>query len=262
MPVSFQSIRSSSSGNCLALWSDTTRLVIDCGLSSMKRTRQALASVFADPTTIDSVLLTHMHGDHISYYPLRVLQDYGLTVRLHDDCVDQLKGKHFNGYGFSGLKLRPFKKKVFTVGDFRIKPFEVAHNPYYPTYGYQIQCQDIKMVFVTDFLDWQDVFDYFIDADFIFVESNHDLELLRQYFNPNSQYHMPNPDTAELLVNARKESRKAPQMVMLGHLSDQRNDAKIALKETRNTFIEAGIQLDFELTAAPLKYAGYVVHIK
>jgi len=261
MSIHFQSICSSSSGNCLALWSDTTRLLIDCGLSSMKRTRQALTSVFADPATIDSVLLTHMHSDHISYYPLRGLEDYGLTVHLHDDCVDQLRDKHFNGYGFKALRLSPFKKRTFPVGDFCIKPFEVAHNPYYPTYGYRIQCQDKTMVFVTDFLDWQGVFEHFVDADFIFVESNHDLDLLQKYFNPNSRYHMPNPDTADLLVNARAESKRAPQLVMLGHLSDQRNTAKLALKETRNAFADAGIKMDFPLHAAPLREVGELIQL-
>ena len=261
MAVYFQSIRSSSSGNCLALWSDTTKLLIDCGLSSMKRTRQALTSLFKNPTQIDSVLLTHMHGDHISYYPLRVLDEYGLEICLHDDCMDQLKNKHFNGSGFKNLRMSPYKNREFTVGDFSIKPFEVSHNPYYPTYGYQIHCQGKKIVVVTDFLDWGDVFDYFIDADFIFVESNHDLELLREYYNPNSQYHMPNPDTAELLVNIRKESRSAPQAVILGHLSSQRNDSKIALKETKQAFRDAGVKMDFQLKVAPLRELGEVVEI-
>ena len=228
----------------------------------MKRTRHALTSIFHDPTRIDSVLLTHMHGDHISYYPLKVLEQYGLDIHLHDDCMAQLKDKHFNGYGFRDLKLSPHKNRKFTVGDFCIRPFEVAHNPYYPTCGYQIHCQDKTMVFVTDFLDWGDVFEYFIDADFIFVESNHDLELLRQYFNPNSRFHMPNPDTAQLLINVRKESNKAPQMVMLGHLSSQRNDAKIALKEVKNTFRDAGVTMDFELKAAALREPSEVVQIR
>lgn len=261
MPLYFQSVCSSSSGNCLALWSDTTKLLIDCGLSSMKKTRQALNALFNDPTQIDSVLLTHTHGDHISYYPLRVLEDYGLTIRLHDDCVDQLKEKHFNSYGFKHLNILPYKNSEFAVGDFYIKPFEVTHNPYYPTCGYQISYQQKKIVVVTDFLDWGRVFDNFIDADFIFVESNHDLKLLSMYYNPNSQFHMPNPDTAELLVNVRKESRAAPKMIMLGHLSSQRNEPKIAIRETQNAFRDAGIKMDFELKAAPLKEFGEVVQV-
>ncbi len=261
MSIYFQSICSSSAGNCLALWSDTTKLLIDCGLSSMKRTRHALTTLYKDPTQIDSVLITHTHGDHISYYPLRVFDEYGISIRLHDDCVDQLKEKHFNGYRFKNLNILPYKNRKFTIGDFCIKPFEVFHNPYYPTYGYQFYCQDKKIVVVTDFLVWDSVFDYFIDADFIFVESNHDLELLRKYFNPNSQFHMPNPDTAELLVNVSRESRKSPQVIMLGHLSSQRNEPKIALKETRKAFKEAGVKIDFKLKTAPLREVGEVVKI-
>ena len=262
MSLYFQSICSSSSGNCLSLWSDTTRLVIDCGLGSMKRTRYALSSLFNDPASIDAVLLTHTHGDHISYYPLRVLEEVGLEIYLHDDCVDQLREKHFNGYGFKNLKMTPYRNRKFTVGDFRIRPFEVIHSPYYPTYGYHIQYEEKKIVIATDFLDWESVFEYFLDADFIFVESNHDVELLKKYFNPNSLFHMPNPDTAELLVNVRAESQKAPQIVMLGHLSSQRNEPGIAVKETKNAFRDAGIKMDFDLKAAPLREAGEVVTIR
>ena len=261
MALYFQSICSSSSGNCLALWSESTRLLIDCGLSSMKRTRAALTTVFEDPTQIDALLLTHTHSDHISYYPLRVLTEYGVSVRVHEDCRDQLKDKHFNGNGFKELDIVPFANKSFTVGDLKIAPFTVMHNPLYPTCGYQIYYRDCKIVVATDFLEWTGVFDAFMDADFIFVESNHDLDLLRQYYNPNSRFHMPNPDTAELLVNIRKESRTAPSAVMLGHLSSQRNEPAIALAETRQAFASAGMELDFSLTAAPLRQVGRPVRI-
>ncbi len=261
MSVYFQSIFSSSSGNCLAIWSENTRLLIDCGLSSMKRTKQVLTNLFKDPAHLDSVLLTHTHGDHISYYPLRVLEEYGHTIRLHDDNFDQLKDKHFNGKRFKNLKIKPFKNRKFTVGDFSIKPFEVVHNPYYPTYGFQIFCQDKKIVVVTDFCEWEDIFDYFLDADFIFVESNHDLGLLEQNPNPNSYFHMPNPDTANLLFNVVSESKKKPKTIILGHISSQRNEIDIAFNETMDIFKESGREIDFELLTAPLRESGEVVKI-
>ena len=227
----------------------------------MKRTRAALSAVFGDLGSIDSVLITHAHSDHVSYYPLRVLDEYGLSVHMHDDCVDQVKGKHFKEYGFNGLDIKPFKKEEFIIGDFCVKPFEVAHNPYYPTYGYEILWQDKKVVIATDFSRWDQVFDRFVDADFIFVESNHDLELLDMYYNPNSEFHMPNPDTADLLIHVARQSKKPPQAVMLGHLSSQRNNIDIALAETNTAFDEANLEMGFSLIAAPLKNLGTPVKI-
>jgi phosphoribosyl 1,2-cyclic phosphodiesterase len=226
----------------------------------MKRTRQALVPLI-EQSKIDSVLLTHIHSDHISYYPLRVLEEMLLPVHLSEDSMDQLKEKHFNGYGFKFLKLHPYNNRKFSIGDFLIKPFEVSHNPYYPTYGFELFYQDIKAVIATDFNEWDSIFDRFVDADFIFVESNHDLGLLEQYYNPNSEYHMPNPDTAELLVNVVREGRKFPRVIMLGHLSSQRNKPKIAIKETATAFKKAGIEMQFELVSAPLKECCQVVKI-
>jgi phosphoribosyl 1,2-cyclic phosphodiesterase len=251
MPLHFKSLCSSSSGNCLLLWTDRTRLLIDCGLSSMRRTRETLTRHLGNPADLDAVIVSHNHSDHISYYPLRVLEELGTTIRIHENSLQQLKDKHFNGYGFGSLKLKPFGDAPFTVGDLSIRPFEVPHNPYYSTYGFVITYMNKKIVLATDFSSWQNSLDYFTDSDFIFVESNHDMELLRLYFNPNSRFHMPNLKTGQMLCEVRKKSKKPPKTVMLGHLSLQRNEPHIALAETHRAFKNAGMKLDFELLAAP-----------
>jgi phosphoribosyl 1,2-cyclic phosphodiesterase len=259
MDVHFQSICSSSSGNCLTVWTAQSRLVLDCGLASMKRTRAVLESF--GPPLVSGIVLSHLHTDHISHYPLKVMESCGLPVYVHEDCIEQLKHRHFEDYGFSELKLRPFTNGSFEVGDFKIRPFFVPHMPGFPTCGFEIYVQDRKLVVVTDFLDWSDIFDRFLDADFIFVESNHDLKLLRQYFNPNSRFHMPNPQTAELLVNVQRHSRRRIQTVMLGHISSQRNTPQIALEETRRAFLNAGSEMSFELLTAPLRELSGLVRI-
>ena len=55
MQLYFQSICSSSSGNCLALWSEKTRILVDCGFSSMKKTRQTLSCLFGNPAQVDII---------------------------------------------------------------------------------------------------------------------------------------------------------------------------------------------------------------
>jgi phosphoribosyl 1,2-cyclic phosphodiesterase len=261
MPLHFQSLRSSSKGNCLSLWTDRTRVLIDCGLGSMKRTRELLANHLGGSHDVDALLISHVHSDHISYYPLRVFEDQGIQVRLHEDCLLQLKEKHFNGYGFSSLKLKPFSDRDFRVGDLIFRPFEVPHNPFYPTYGFIVTYGSTRVVIAADFNDWRNVLGHFVDADFIFVESNHDLELLQQYYNPNSQFHMPNPETGRLLCSIRRNSRKTPKAVMLGHLSLIRNEPEIALAEIETSFESEGVKLDFELSAAPGLTASEVVSI-
>ena len=226
----------------------------------MKRTRQTLAALNSD-VPIDAVLLTHIHTDHISGYPLRVIEDMGLPLCLHEDTIPALKNKHYNDRGFKNLRLLPHNHIPFDIGDFRIRPFEVVHNPWYPTFGYDIRWQDKKIVIATDFCRWDNLLDHFVDADFIFVESNHDLALLKKYYNPNSRYHLPNPQTAELLIAAVGQSRKPPRMVMLGHLSNQRNTPPLALKETAQAFERAGLTLNFQLSAAPLRDVGMLVSI-
>ncbi len=261
MSLHFTSLRSSSGGNCLLVRTDRTTALIDCGLGSMKRTRQVLTQNLGDQLDIDAAVISHMHTDHIGYYSLRVLESLDVKVKVHESCLPQLKDKHFNGRGLSSLQLKPFSDSSFEVGDLSFQPFEVPHNPWYPTYGFVVRHNKSKIVIATDFSDWDGLVEHFVDADFIFVECNHDLGLLARYFNPNSRYHMPNPATGDLLCAARKCSTRPPQAVMLGHLSELRNRPDIALEEVASSFESHGLELDFPLMAAPRLEASEVVRV-
>jgi len=261
MSLHFMSLRSSSSGNCLLVRTEKTTVLIDCGLGSMKRTRQVLTQSLGDQLEIDAAVVSHMHTDHIGYYSLRVLDNLGVEVRVHESCLLQLRDKHFNGRGLNSLQLQPFTDSGFRVGDLSVQPFQVPHNPWYPTCGFVIKHRESKIVIATDFNDWDGSLEHFVDADFVFVESNHDLELLARYFNPNSRFHMPNPDTGDLLCAARRYSKKPPQAVMLGHLSEMRNRPDLALREVASSFRRAGMELDFPLLVAPRLETSAVVEV-
>jgi phosphoribosyl 1,2-cyclic phosphodiesterase len=240
---------------------DRTRVLIDCGLGSMKRTRQVLTQSLGDQLDIDAAIVSHMHTDHVGYYSLRVLESLGVEVRVHESCLQQLRDKHFTERGLNSLRLKPFSCGSFRVGDLSFQPFEVPHNPWYPTCGFVIKHRNSKIVIATDFNDWDGSLGHFVDSDFIFVESNHDLELLARYFNPNSQFHMPNPETGDLLCAARKYSKTPPRAVMLGHLSEMRNRPEIALREVESSFERSGVELDFPLLVAPRAEASEMVEV-
>ncbi|MCE5340353.1 MAG: MBL fold metallo-hydrolase [Planctomycetaceae bacterium] len=261
MPLYFQSLRSGSTGNCLLVRTDKTTILLDCGLGTMRRTREILSQSVKNPSQIDMILVSHLHSDHISHYPMRVIADEGIKLKVHKDCLNDLECRHFRNSGMENLKVECYETKKFQFGDLIIEPFQIPHNPCFITCGFVIYHNDKKIVVATDFRDAKDLEQYFIDADFIFVESNHDLELLRKFFNPNSLYHMPNPKTAKFVCDVIKKSRKNPSLVMLGHLSGERNTPQIAIKEIKTAFKQTGIDDNLKVVTAPPHETSEIIEI-
>ncbi len=256
MTVFFRSLCSSSSGNCLKLWDDETTLLIDCGIKAQYRCHDLLDEHVKDLSRLGAVLVTHSHGDHIGYPALRALADRGVCLRAHTRVVRQLEERLELLRLFEEPHLKPFGDAAFEIGRFTIQPVPLPHSPGIPNFGFVIRhgsgSRRRKIVISTDFHDYRAILPHVIDADFVFVEANHDPELLRLYPNPNSAYHLSNPDTAQLLYEAVAASRTPPQAVMLGHLSNQRNDRKLARAALTDIFRRKRKDMGFALHTAPL----------
>src|SRR5271169_4328512 len=63
--VSVTVLASGSKGNCTVVSSSGTRLLVDAGLSCREILRR-MVLCGVDPHTIDAVLITHEHSDHVS----------------------------------------------------------------------------------------------------------------------------------------------------------------------------------------------------
>ena len=145
--------------------------------------------------------------------------------------------------------------ETFTLGDLEVTTVAVPHAPNVPNFGFVVRAgQGAKrrtVVIATDLCDVAPILPHLRGADFAFLEANHDLELLRQHFNPNSRYHLNNVKTAWLLCHAAREGGFAPGAVVLGHLSDERNREQLAVGEVERVFRSQGLRVPFELHAAP-----------
>ncbi|HAK55819.1 MAG: MBL fold metallo-hydrolase [Vicinamibacterales bacterium] len=62
---------------CFAIDAGETRVLLDCGASSLVAMRQA----GVDPRTIDAIFLTHLHGDHFGGLPFFILDAQFLSKR-------------------------------------------------------------------------------------------------------------------------------------------------------------------------------------
>ena len=92
MAVSVTVLASGSKGNCSLVSSSGTRLLIDAGLSCRELLRRLLLCG-QDPRSLDAVLITHEHSDHVG--GLRVLARRlkipvyitGATYQAYQKCV-------------------------------------------------------------------------------------------------------------------------------------------------------------------------------
>lgn len=62
--LNFCSLYSGSSGNSLLVETENTKLLVDAGVSSRK-IENALNDINIDPSSIDAILITHEHSDHV-----------------------------------------------------------------------------------------------------------------------------------------------------------------------------------------------------
>lgn len=257
MRLTFQSLCSSSAGNCLLLSSNRTTILIDCGFASQRACREMLQRYAG---RIEGVLVSHAHGDHIGYSALKVLQEFGSGVYCHDDVRDEVEARHVRKLN-SPIRLSALRESETEVGDFSVSAVRLPHAPGCPTFGFVIRYGESKLVFCTDFNDPASIADHLVDANFIFIESNHDLALLKKFPNFGSHYHLSNFKAAGLLCEMRKRSKRPPEHVMLGHLSEERNSDRLALNTIRTAIAAGGLDLDFQLSVAPRRTASEMLAV-
>ncbi len=210
---------------------------------------------------VDAVLVSHAHGDHMAYESLRVLRNERICIHGHRRVVEQIHDRHRLTAWDDPPALHAIPSGPFRVGDFSIRLIEVPHAPDFPNYGFVITTRETKVVIFTDFHDATGLLKHFIDADFIFIEANHDLGLLREKPNPASHYHLNNLKMAKLLCDAVRQSRKTLTAVMLGHLSAERNRAHLAIREVKVQFESARLQVRFYLSTAPRDEASQIIRL-
>ena len=265
MPFSFRSFRSSSSGNCLAFWTDQSSILIDFGVRTLRDCRALLHDHQRQHGAIDAVLISHAHGDHLSGDAVRVLGEQGIAMHTHAAAAPQLHERH-GGQSPAACRFHHFPGDRFSIGDFDITTIALPHAPRVPNVGFVVRAGQGTLrrtaVFATDFYDFSPLLPHLAGADFVFVEANHDLELLRRHFNPNSKWHMNNVKTAWMLCHAAREGAFRPGTVVLGHLSKERNREALAIGEVQRVFERQGIPMPFDLVAAPKLEASRVFKIE
>lgn len=116
----FASLGSGSHGNATVVEAGATRLMIDCGFSC-KETEKRLGRLDIAPDSIDAILVTHEHSDHIS--------GVARYSRRFDTPVWMTPGTEAVHQGGEVAELNIFSShQSFSIGDIEIQPFPVPHD--------------------------------------------------------------------------------------------------------------------------------------
>lgn len=260
----------------------STRLLIDCGIRSQRDTLRVLEAEVGLSAPPAGVLVTHAHSDHINYASLRVLDRLKIPVYAHEQTVREIRRRYLHpsripaAADFSGLQMRGFGQRMrgrpngdarkerpgasdagnqgerFEIGSLSILPIPVPHAPGVTTHAFAIEVPATgqRVLIASDFHDPEAVVPHIYDTDLVYLESNHDLDLLRRYWNPSSRYHLPNPAAGLLLNHALEMSRRPPAAIVLAHLSEDRNRPQLALETVQRALGDRGLTGDVRVMVA------------
>lgn len=238
----FCNLASGSKGNCSYIESNGTSIFVDVGISC-KAVESAAQDIGIDLNRVSAIIITHEHIDHVR--GIQVLSEkYNIPVYIHPKSY--LMYVHKKIGQVKNLKLFTFDKE-FYIENLSIKPFRLSHDAEY-TQGFSVSDGEKRVVFATDLGYVTDnVFKTMGEADYVYIESNHDLDMLINGEYPpylisrikGKNGHLSNIDSAETIAKLFLEYNV--HRFMLAHLSEKNNTEEKALETLYETLNKYGI---------------------
>ena len=261
----FCSLYSGSSGNCLFVETDKTKILIDAGVSQRK-ILDALASFNVDISEIDAILVTHEHSDHTKNLGV-ISQKYDIPVYINKKTLNNLPSQ--KDKIIDENRVFYTSNKSFSINDLDIYPFSIPHDAADPC-GFNILHKGKKITIATDIghID-NNMIKNFLDSDFILLEANYDPDILKYSRYPfhlkqrilSPIGHLSNTTCGKTISEVIKKSPNCKK-VMLGHLSKENNFPELALKTVYDELSNANISKeDVSVTIANRDYPSKLIKI-
>ncbi|MBI5273274.1 MAG: MBL fold metallo-hydrolase [Chlamydiia bacterium] len=232
----FCPLASGSKGNSIYIGTDRTRVLIDAGLSAAQLQKR-LSELSVDISTIQAILVTHEHTDHILGLA-SLAERFNIPIFANAETAQGI---------CSALHIRP-RFKIFTTGepfefsDLEIHPFSVPHDTLDPV-AFTVRTGGIKLGVCADLGHVTSLIRKQLEGcDYLYVEANHEPSMVHASARPQvykqrvlgRQGHLSNEECAQLLVSIYHSGLKH---VYLAHLSSECNTPDVALSMVRARLI-------------------------
>jgi len=229
-------LSSGSSGNCFYIGDNKNALLIDAGLSC-KRVFERMNMRGLDIAKVRGIFISHEHTDHV--------QGTDVLARRLNVPVFATKGCLKNNFLCSNEKLINIikDKDVVNLEDFDISVFSKKHDSSEPV-SFEVSVDKKKIGILTDIGKMcQNTKQVIGNSDFLIMESNHNLNMLKNGPYPvflknrilGDRGHLSNFHAG---VGVLEHADKRLKAVMLAHLSIVNNHPSLALSEFSNLIKE------------------------
>jgi phosphoribosyl 1,2-cyclic phosphodiesterase len=245
--VRFAVLGSGSGGNAAVIDAAGVRLLVDAGLSARQLTRR-LGLLGIEPESLDGILLTHEHGDHVS----------GLRVFLKSRSVPVYATPstcHVVREGLGPARWKVFESGAsFEISGLRVESFPVPHDAVEPV-GFVFRTETAAMGLLSDTGHVTTLItERLRGVPALFVEANYDDALLeadtRRPWSTKQRIasrhgHLSNAQTAALVSELAADGLRR---VVLGHLSSDCNTPEVARSALRDSGVEVDCACQHEPT--------------
>lgn len=191
-----------------------------------------MAAIGEDIENLDGILVSHEHTDHVSSL---------WTVAKRRDKHRLPVPVYVTEATYSALEKPTYDAAVETfcagmhlsIGDIEVQTYTTPHDAIDPI-GFSFHTQGLKAGLVTDLGYMPDSIRFHLrDTDFLILESNHDLEMLKVGPYPwqvkqrvmGRKGHLSNDVASDFI---RQDLASSTRTIVLGHLSEQNNHPELA----------------------------------
>ena len=231
-------LSSGSKGNTTYIETEQARILIDAG-NTCKYILNKLENYNIAPSSIDAILITHTHSDHIKGLPVllkKINPCVYITKKMHP-YLEYIENYHI------------INEDTIKINDMLIEVIKTSHDTE-DSVGYIINNNDKSIVYITDtgYIN-KKYFDILKNRDIYIMESNHDIEMLNNSSYPfatrqrilSDKGHLSNYDSAKYLSNFIGEKTK---YILLAHLSEENNTEELAYQTLTDRLIKENIQVE------------------
>lgn len=245
------SIASGSSGNCIYVGSNQTNLLVDAGISG-KRILNGLDEVEIKPDTLQGVLITHEHSDHISGVGV-LARKFNVPIYGTFETLDAMRRIKSMGAIPDELFHYINPDETFYINDIEVNPFAISHDASNPV-CYTFTANGHKVGIATDLGKYDDyIVSKLSDTEILVLESNHDVNMLMVGNYPyylkqrvlGEKGHLSNDTAASLICDLMSDKLR---YIYLAHLSKENNYDELAYETVYaemdgRGFMSSGVKL-------------------